>query len=42
MLPKVQAAMGFAQSKAGRKAVIGSLEKAVEAMNGESGTAITL
>lgn len=42
MLPKVQAAMGFAQSKPGRKAVIGSLEKAVEAMNGESGTAITL
>lgn len=42
MLPKVQAAMGFAQSKPGRKAVIGSLEKAVAAMTGESGTAITL
>ena len=42
MLPKVQAAMGFAQSKPGRKAVIGSLEKAVAAMTGESGTAITM
>ena len=34
--------MGFAQSKPGRKAVIGSLEKAVAAMTGESGTAITM
>lgn len=42
MLPKVQAAMNFAQSKAGRKAVIGSLEKAIQAMNGESGTVITM
>lgn len=42
MLPKVQAAMNFAQSKPGRKAVIGSLEKALQAMNGESGTVITM
>ncbi len=42
MLPKVQAAMNFAQSKPGRKAVIGSLEKAIQAMNGESGTVITM
>lgn len=42
MLPKVQAAMNFAQSKSGRKAVIGSLEKALQAMNGESGTVITM
>lgn len=42
MLPKVQAAMNFAQSKSGRKAVIGSLEKAIQAMNGESGTVITM
>lgn len=42
MLPKVQAAISFAQSKQGRKAVIGSLEKAIEAMNGTSGTAITM
>lgn len=42
MLPKVQAAVSFARSKAGRKAVIGSLEKAIDAMNGTSGTAITM
>lgn len=40
MLPKVQAAMGFAASGAGRRAVISSLEKAPEAMRGASGTAI--
>ena len=42
MLPKVEAAMNFARSKAGRKAVIGSLEKAIQAMNGESGTVISM
>ncbi|MEG0805090.1 MAG: carbamate kinase [Lachnospiraceae bacterium] len=42
MLPKVQAALSFAESKKGRKAVIGSLEKALEAMNGTSGTAISM
>ncbi len=40
MLPKVQAAMAFAQSKKGRNAVIASLEKAPLAMAGESGTRI--
>ena len=40
MLPKVQAAMGFAASGPGRRAVICSLEKAPLAMRGESGTTI--
>ena len=41
MLPKVVACMKFASSKPGRKAVICSLEKAILAMTGESGTIIT-
>ena len=40
MLPKVQAAMAFAASGPGRRAVICSLEKAPLAMRGESGTSI--
>jgi len=40
MLPKVVACKTFASSKAGRKAVIVSLEKAGLAMTGESGTII--
>lgn len=40
MLPKVQAAMAFAESKKGRNAVIASLEKAPLAMVGKSGTRI--
>lgn len=40
MLPKVEAAIGFANSKAGRRAVIASLEKAPLAMVGKSGTMI--
>ncbi|WP_312429656.1 carbamate kinase [Lacrimispora sp.] len=40
MLPKVQAAILFAESKPGRNAVIGSLEKAPLAMIGESGTRV--
>lgn len=42
MLPKVEAAIKFAESKNGRRAVIASLEKAPLAMKGESGTVITL
>lgn len=42
MLPKVEAAMHFASSRAGRNAVIASLEKAPLAMIGESGTKIHL
>lgn len=40
MLPKVEAAMQFASSGKGRKAIIASLEKAPLAMKGESGTTI--
>ncbi len=41
MLPKVKAAVRFAKSKPGRRAVICSLEKATLAMSGESGTLVT-
>lgn len=40
MLPKVEAAITFAKSKKGRKAVIASLEKAPLAISGQSGTEI--
>ncbi|WP_265456828.1 carbamate kinase [Enterococcus sp. HY326] len=40
MLPKVEAAINFAESKKGRKAIIASLEKATEAIAGTSGTVI--
>lgn len=42
MLPKVEAAISFASSKPGRRAVIASLEKAPLAIQGKSGTAISL
>jgi len=38
MLPKVQAALDFVEARPGRKAVIGSLDRAPAAMRGESGT----
>ena len=40
MLPKVKASIKFAASKAGRKAVICSLEKAALALSGKSGTIV--
>lgn len=40
MLPKVQAAVQFAESKSGRKALITSLEKAKEGIEGLTGTVI--
>lgn len=40
MLPKVEASIRFAESKPGRKAVITSLEKAIEAVHGLTGTTI--
>jgi len=40
MLPKVKAAMKFAQAKSGNKAIIASLNKAKEALKGESGTIV--
>ncbi len=42
MLPKIEAAMSFAASKKGRSAIIASLEKAKEALDGKSGTKIVL
>ena len=40
MLPKVQAALSFAESKPGRKALITLLEKARDGINGKTGTMI--
>ena len=40
MLPKVKAAVMFAESKPGRKSVITSLEKAKDALAGKTGTVI--
>lgn len=41
MLPKVQAAIMFANSKPGRRAIITSLDMAVEALHSRAGTTIT-
>lgn len=40
MLPKVKAAARFAESKAGRRAIITSLDKALDALNGSAGTVV--
>lgn len=40
MLPKVEACISFVRSDKGRKAIIGSIECAARALNGESGTMI--
>jgi carbamate kinase len=40
MLPKIEAAVKFAESKPGRKAIVTSLDKAVEALEGRAGTTI--
>lgn len=42
MLPKVQAAVAFAKANPGKKAIITSLYKGTDALNGKSGTVITL
>lgn len=42
MLPKVQAAVKFAKSNPGKKSIITSLYKAVDALNGIAGTVITM
>ncbi|OGO79206.1 MAG: carbamate kinase [Clostridiales bacterium GWB2_37_7] len=42
MLPKVQAAVKFAKASPGKKAIITSLYKAVEAVEGKAGTVITM
>ena len=41
MLPKVQACMAFVRSNPSRKAIITSLDKAIDALNGKTGTVIT-
>ena len=41
MLPKVQAAIEFAESKPGRRSLITLLEKAKDGINGKTGTIIT-
>lgn len=41
MLPKIQAAVSFAKSSPGKKAIITSLYKAVDALEGKAGTVIT-
>jgi len=41
MLPKVQAAMKFVTANPGKKAIITSLDKAIEALEGKTGTVIT-
>lgn len=40
MLPKIEAAIKFVESKPGRKAIITSLDKAVEALAGKAGTTL--
>ena len=42
MLPKIEAAVEFAESGKGRTAIIASLERAAEAVEGKTGTRITL
>ena len=41
MLPKVQACMKFVRANPGKKAIITSLDKAIEALEGKTGTVIT-
>ena len=41
MLPKVQAAMKFVRANPGKKAIITSLYKAVDALEGKTGTVVT-
>ena len=40
MLPKIQAAIAFAKSSPANKTIITSLDKAVEALKGNTGTVI--
>ncbi len=42
MLPKIEAACAFARSRQGRRAIITSLDKAVDALHGTAGTVISL
>lgn len=41
MLPKIEAALKFVESKPGRRAIITSLDKAVDALSGKAGTTLS-
>jgi carbamate kinase len=41
MLPKVEAAMRFVRANPGKRAIITSLDKALDALDGKTGTVIT-
>jgi carbamate kinase len=41
MLPKVEAAMRFVRAFPGKRAIITSLDRAVDALDGKTGTVIT-
>ena len=41
MLPKVEAAVSFASSKSSRKAIITSIDTALDGLLGKTGTTIT-
>ena len=41
MLPKVEAAMKFVRANPGKKAIITSLDKCLDALDGKTGTVIT-
>ena len=41
MLPKVESSMKFVRAYPGRKAIITSLDKAIEALEGKTGTTVT-
>ncbi len=41
MLPKVQAAMKFVRANPDKKAIITSLDKAIDALEGKTGTVVT-
>ena len=41
MLPKVEASMKFVRANPGKKAIITSLNKAIDALEGKTGTLVT-
>lgn len=41
MLPKVQACMKFVRANPGKRAIITSLDKALDALEGKTGTVVT-
>jgi carbamate kinase len=41
MLPKIQAAVGFVKANPGKKAIITALDKAIDALEGKTGTTVS-